>query len=111
MDYRALTDYLEQNKVYYEKNAKTSSLVSFRIGGTADIVIYPCTEGEFSEIIKISRANGYKYVILGNGTNSYFCDGNSFEYVSSIPNFEEISFATTSESPVSITVFIFAACK
>ena len=76
MDCRALTDYLEQNKVYYEKNAKTSSLVSFRIGGTADIVIYPGTEGEFSEILRISNENGYKYAILGNGTNSYFCDGN-----------------------------------
>lgn len=76
MDCRVLTDYLEQNKVYYEKNAKTSSLVSFRIGGTADIVIYPGTEGEFSEILRISNENGYKYAILGNGTNSYFCDGN-----------------------------------
>lgn len=76
MDYRTLTDYLEQNKVHYEINAKTSLLVSFRIGGTADFVIYPDKEGELTSVLKISRENGYKYAVLGNGTNSYFCDGN-----------------------------------
>ena len=76
MDYRALTDYLGKNEVHYERNAKTSSLVSFRIGGTADLIVYPDTEGELAQVLKISHENGYKYVVLGNGTNSFFCDGN-----------------------------------
>lgn len=42
---------------------------SFKIGGPADIMIIPSSEGEIVESIKFCRNNNIKYFVMGNGTN------------------------------------------
>lgn len=72
--YKSLISYLDSNSIAYFRNYPTKELVSFKIGGNADIAVYPTSYGQIIEIIKELKKEKIKYVILGNGTNTYFSD-------------------------------------
>ncbi len=42
---------------------------SFRIGGPAELMAFPGTETELSAVLRLARAAGLPYLVLGNGTN------------------------------------------
>ena len=67
-------DYLHNNDIRFKAPVNTANLVSFKIGGTGSIAVFPKSISELSDIINLIKAE--KYVILGNGTNCYFT--NSF---------------------------------
>lgn len=48
---------------------------SFKIGGPADVMIIPDSEGRIVEAVKFCRENNIKYFIMGNGTNLLVKDG------------------------------------
>lgn len=73
MDFSAFVSFLDKIDVEYELYAKSADLVSFRVGGTAKIVVYPNKIENFVMILDKLRYE--RFVILGNGTNSYFYDG------------------------------------
>lgn len=72
MLFSAFSEYLRVNNIKNFVFAKTSDLVSFKIGGNAKCVIYPKTENEFITILKLLRRE--KFIVLGKGTNCYFTD-------------------------------------
>lgn len=47
---------------------------TFRIGGSADVMIMPNTEEEIVEIISLSNKHNIPYTILGNGSNVLVTD-------------------------------------
>lgn len=51
---------------FHEPLAKHTS---FRIGGPAEVMAFPKTEEELSQILKVSKKLDIKWVILGAGTN------------------------------------------
>lgn len=51
---------------FHEPLAKHTS---FRIGGPAEVMAFPKTEEELSQILKVSKELDIKWVILGAGTN------------------------------------------
>lgn len=51
---------------FYEPLSKHTS---FRIGGPAEVMAFPKTEGELSEVLKVSKELDTKFAILGAGTN------------------------------------------
>lgn len=51
---------------FHEPLAKHTS---FRIGGPAEVMAFPKTEAELSQILKVSKELDIKWVILGAGTN------------------------------------------
>lgn len=51
---------------FYEPLSKHTS---FRIGGPAEVMAFPKTEGELSEVLKVSKELDTQFVILGAGTN------------------------------------------
>ena len=73
MDFSSLIKYLNDSKVEYKTCVNTASLVSIKVGGIASIVIYPNTIECLCDLIKHIHLE-YKYYLLGNGTNIYFCD-------------------------------------
>lgn len=75
MNFEALIAFLEQNLIEYKENAKTSSLVSIKIGGYAKIIIYPHTVEQLVGAVGKINALCIKYCVIGKGTNCYFCDG------------------------------------
>lgn len=74
MKYNDLITYLNCKDIYFELNKMTKELVSFNIGGPADIVIYPTKVEEIIEIVQFLANNKIKYIFLGNGTNTIFPD-------------------------------------
>ena len=67
-----LITYLDKEKIVYELNKSTKELVSFKIGGIANIVIYPDKTEQLPGLISLLKDKSIKYCILGNGTNTYF---------------------------------------
>ena len=72
--YNTLIAYLRCNSILFCENISASSLVSFKIGGNADIVVYPHEKCHITDIIKLLRNEKIRYTVLGNGTNTYFSD-------------------------------------
>ena len=48
---------------------------SFKLGGPADIFVYPTNYEEVKEIIKLCNKYNESYFILGNGSNLLVKDG------------------------------------
>ncbi len=70
----SLIKYLESKNISYELDKPTKDLVSFKIGGNADIVIYPSKTEQIKGIIDNIKQSNIKYTVLGCGTNCYFSD-------------------------------------
>ena len=73
MKYCALVDFLDKYNIKYKTNEKTALLVSIRVGGIAPIVVYPDTIEQLCVLLKYISGK-YRYYLLGNWTNTYFCD-------------------------------------
>ncbi len=69
-----LKEYLINQNIYFEQDRPLSELTTFRIGGKAEIIIYPDTPAALSALIKFLRQNGIKYFVMGNGSNLLFSD-------------------------------------
>lgn len=74
MDLKPLINLCEHFNIQYEINAKTAPYNSFRVGKEAKIIIFPHSIEVFVEILRYISSANIKYIVLGNGTNSYFCD-------------------------------------
>lgn len=72
MYFSELVDYLVDNNINHNFNAKTADLVSMQVGGTAKLVVFPKETLQLIEIFKILDNN--KFILIGNGTNCYFTD-------------------------------------
>lgn len=51
-----------------------SAHTSFKTGGSAELFAEPETEAELIELLSLLRAQGERYIIIGNGTNLLFAD-------------------------------------
>lgn len=64
-----LEDFLIKNQINYRTDLTLSELSSFKIGGKADIVVYPTTEEQCVALIRYAKKQGEKLIFLGNGSN------------------------------------------
>ncbi len=71
----AFEDVLAKRRIHFEKNVKTSSLCTFRIGGTCDYLIEPRCQGELVDAVMLCRHFKIPYEIIGRGSNLLFPDG------------------------------------
>ena len=56
-------------------NEDLSKYHTFRIKGSADIVLLPESKDELVDMLHFCRLNNYKYTIIGNGSNIIFNNG------------------------------------
>ena len=64
-----ILDFLNQNQIEYRTDLTLAELSTFKIGGKADLVVYPKDENEASALIRFSKAKKMPLVYLGNGSN------------------------------------------
>ncbi|MBR5453143.1 MAG: UDP-N-acetylmuramate dehydrogenase [Clostridia bacterium] len=57
-----------------ERGVLLSSLSTFKIGGPADIAVYPETREELILAIRAAKSLGVRYTVIGNGSNILFDD-------------------------------------
>jgi len=53
---------------------KLSQVSSFRIGGIADLVIFPKNNEEFIKTVSLAKDNNIRFEVIGNGSNVLFSD-------------------------------------
>lgn len=70
---------IELKSILKEENIVLDALMkdhtSFKLGGPADIIVYPTNYEEVKEIIKLCNKHNESYFILGNGSNLLVKDG------------------------------------
>lgn len=58
-----------------ELEVPMKSLTSFKLGGPADVVVYPSKEEEILQGVTFCREEGVPFLIMGKGTNLLISDG------------------------------------
>lgn len=58
----------------YKLDLPLAHYSTFKIGGNADIMVFPRDERELVYSVKTAKDKGKKYFILGNGSNTLFSD-------------------------------------
>jgi len=56
------------------RGVSMSEVTSLRIGGSADLILYPRETEDLQIVISLCRAQGMGYLLLGNGTNLLVSD-------------------------------------
>lgn len=67
-----LREVLNEEQIHID--APMKKYTTFKIGGPADILVKPKTEGELSSILKICAKEQLPYYIIGNGSNLLVSD-------------------------------------
>ncbi len=65
---------LKNKNIKFQKNAKTSELCTFRIGGMCAYLIEPQCIGELIEAVFLCECLGVDYELIGKGSNLLFWD-------------------------------------
>ena len=98
---------IEDLEVYREVSLK--HLTTFRIGGTAQLLVYPRTIASFVKVLKRLRDEGISYRILGGGSNLLVDDRGVDEVVISTTKLKGYSLSGNSlevEAGVSLSSLI-----
>ncbi|MBQ7096179.1 MAG: UDP-N-acetylmuramate dehydrogenase [Clostridia bacterium] len=66
---KKLEDFLIKNQIIYRTDLTLADLSTFKIGGKADMVVYPSTEEQCTALIRFAKKQGEKLIFLGNGSN------------------------------------------
>lgn len=74
MNFNDIIDFCIHTSTKYQIDGKTADITSVRIGKTARLIVYPSSIEIFCSLLHKIKLNNYKFIILGNGTNCYFCD-------------------------------------
>lgn len=74
MDFGDIINFCIQTDTKYQIDGKTADITSIRVGNKASLIVYPATIDIFCSILHKIKLNNYKFVIIGNGTNCYFCE-------------------------------------
>ncbi len=69
-----LLSFLEKNEIQYRCDVSLAELTTFKIGGAAELVIYPDTVEKTADLIKFLYQNKIEYFVMGNGSNLLFSD-------------------------------------
>lgn len=74
MDYKAFTDFCEENKIEYKENEPMKLHTSFKIGGPADAFVTVKNAVELSAVISRLKELSISYFVLGKGSNLLVSD-------------------------------------
>jgi len=69
-----LISFLEKNDIKYSHSLSLSDLTTFKIGGKADLVIYPDSIEKAASLIRFFFQNSIEYFVMGKGSNLLFAD-------------------------------------
>ncbi|MCL1793247.1 MAG: UDP-N-acetylmuramate dehydrogenase [Oscillospiraceae bacterium] len=76
-------EYCKEKGCLFKTGEYLSGYTSFKIGGTADIVVFPENADSLVFLMDAIKQNGLKYILLGNGSNVLLCE-NHFDGIAII---------------------------
>ena len=71
---KGLICFCNENKIDFKENQYMKNYTTFKIGGPADIIVFPQNEKEISDIVKYCSENNIPFDIIGNGSNLLITD-------------------------------------
>lgn len=69
-----LLSFLNRQDIRYEQNKSIKDMTSFKVGGSAELVIYPDTVEKTLALVTFFKENNTEYFVMGNGSNLLFSD-------------------------------------
>ncbi len=69
-----LINFLSNNSIEFEQNVSLKDICTFKIGGFADVVCYPNSAKQVSDIVKYCKTRDIYYLTLGRCSNVLFSD-------------------------------------
>ena len=75
-----------------EKDVLLSKHTTYKVGGKAKVMVYPKNVDNLIKLIKLIKANKWKYKILGNGSNVLFSDDMFDGVIIRLNEFDDIEF-------------------
>ena len=86
-----LISFFESHNYDFSQNESLKNHTSFKIGGNAELIVYPESEEQLKEIIDKCNEFEIRFYLLGKGTNTLFSD-NGFDglIISTVKNFNKI---------------------
>lgn len=74
MNLTGYLDCLQRECITAQRNVSLKTLSSFRIGGTAAVVVTPDSTEALCRAVSLAVECGHRFVIIGNGSNVLFAD-------------------------------------
>ncbi|MCL2095496.1 MAG: UDP-N-acetylmuramate dehydrogenase [Oscillospiraceae bacterium] len=71
-----ITRYCGKTGCTVKTNESLKDYTTFKIGGTANLVVFPDNIENFTGLFKIIKEYDLKYILLGNGSNVLLCENN-----------------------------------
>lgn len=65
---------LTEAGISFRENEPLSAHCTFKIGGPAELLVQPESEEQLCAAVKLCKAEGVRYYLLGNGSNILFAD-------------------------------------
>ena len=101
----------EKLKIKYVKNEAMSHHTSFKIGGDADIILYPENGEQLAEILSVAKKENIPTFILGKGSNLLVSDNGIEGAVISTLAMQEIALISDTEIKAEAGVTMAALCR
>lgn len=95
----------------YLQDQKMADYTTFKIGGTADAVVFPKNTEQLKALLKILRENDVPYFVIGNGSNLLVSDNGYAGVVISLKNFNEIKLTSALTVTCSAGVMLSKLCS
>lgn len=103
-----------ESNIDFVENLPLSKYTTFKIGGNADVGVFPKNEEQAIKVFDIIRANSLKYIILGNGSNVLVSD-EGFSGVavilSGMHGYSVCDTTVTASAGMPLTRLAFVACE
>ena len=101
----------EELKIKYSKNEAMSLHTSFKIGGEADIMLYPENEEQLLSLLSLAKAKGIPTFILGKGSNLLVSDKGIEGAVISTTSMQNITLISDTEIKAEAGASLAALCR
>ena len=95
----------------YSADALLKNYTSFKIGGKADVMVFPDSVDKFSSIISFLTKNKISYFVIGKGSNLLISDNGFRGVVINTCNFDSIELADETTIVCSSGVSLSRLCR
>ena len=71
---KSLIEAFESSGFKYETGFSMNRYTSMKVGGSAEVIVYPRNSSELIDILNLLRSHEVKWMVLGGGSNVIWVD-------------------------------------
>lgn len=89
-----LRELLEKHHIVYSESSTLAELTTFKVGGSASMVLYPETMEQCALLLKLAKEHGKKLIYLGNGSNMLGSDRGCEDWILKTDRLAELTMVS-----------------